>query len=258
MLPDVSFFDKLAAAAAAQTMSRFRSKIEIENKLDEGFDPVTAADKAAERAIREVIEAEYPDHGILGEEEENKNLDSEFVWVIDPIDGTRAFITGLPVWGTLIGLYQNGRAVMGMMDQPFTGERFLSDGKSSFMKLRGGEPKVLKTSNVTDLSKASMFTTTPELHTGDNSRRYFALETEINLPRYGVDCYAYGVLAMGYADLVCESDLKPYDIGGLIAVVENAGGVVTKWDGGRPEMGGDCLAAATPELHAKALEVLNR
>jgi histidinol phosphatase-like enzyme (inositol monophosphatase family) len=258
MLPDLSFFDKLATAAAGETMSRFRQKIEIENKLDDGFDPVTAADKSAERAIRAVIEQTYPDHGILGEEEDNKNLDSEFVWVIDPIDGTRAFITGLPVWGTLIGLYQNGRAVMGMMDQPFTGERFLSDGQSSFMKLRGGEPQVLKTSNVTDLSKASMFTTTPELHTGDNSRRYFALENEINLPRYGVDCYAYGMLAMGHADLVCESDLKPYDIGGLIAVVENAGGVVTRWDGGRPEMGGDCLAAATPELHAKALEVLNR
>jgi len=258
MLPDMSFFDKLAAAAAKETMPRFRSKIEIENKLDDGFDPVTAADKAAERAIRDVIEAEYPDHGILGEEEENKNLDSEFVWVIDPIDGTRAFITGLPVWGTLIGLYQNGRAVMGMMDQPFTGERFLSDGKSSFAKFRDGNMQALKTSNCTDLSKASMFTTTPELHTGDNSRRYFALENEINLPRYGVDCYAYSVLAMGHADLVCESDLKPYDIGGLIAVVENAGGVVTKWDGGRPEMGGDCLAAATPELHAKALEVLNR
>ncbi|MEP3197901.1 MAG: histidinol-phosphatase [Lentilitoribacter sp.] len=258
MLPDISFFDKLAVAAAKETMPRFRSKIEIENKLDEGFDPVTAADKAAERAIRDVIEAEYPDHGILGEEEENKNLDSEFVWVIDPIDGTRAFITGLPVWGTLIGLYQNGRAVMGMMDQPFTGERFLSDGKSSFAKFRDGNTQVLKTSNCTELSKASMFTTTPELHTGDNSRRYFALENEIKLPRYGVDCYAYGVLAMGHADLVCESDLKPYDIGGLIAVVENAGGVVTKWDGGRPEMGGDCLAAATPELHAKALEVLNR
>lgn len=258
MLPDLSFFDKLATAAAGETMSRFRQKIEIENKLDDGFDPVTAADKSAERAIRAVIEETYPDHGILGEEEDNKNLDSEFVWVIDPIDGTRAFITGLPVWGTLIGLYQNGRAVMGMMDQPFTGERFLSDGQSSFMKLRGGEPQNLKTSNVTDLSKASMFTTTPELHTGDNSRRYFALEKEINLPRYGVDCYAYGMLAMGHADLVCESDLKPYDIGGLIAVVENAGGVVTKWDGGRPEMGGDCLAAATPELHAKALEVLNR
>lgn len=258
MLPDMSFFDKLAAAAAKETMPRFRSKIEIENKLDDGFDPVTAADKAAERAIRDVIEAEYPDHGILGEEEENKNLDSEFVWVIDPIDGTRAFITGLPVWGTLIGLYQNGRAVMGMMDQPFTGERFLSDGKSSFAKFRDGNMQALKTSNCTELSKASMFTTTPELHTGDNSRRYFALENEINLPRYGVDCYAYSVLAMGHADLVCESDLKPYDIGGLIAVVENAGGVVTKWDGGRPEMGGDCLAAATPELHAKALEVLNR
>lgn len=258
MLPDMSFFDKLAAAAAKETMPRFRSKIEIENKLDDGFDPVTAADKAAERAIRDVIEAEYPDHGILGEEEENKNLDSEFVWVIDPIDGTRAFITGLPVWGTLIGLYQNGRAVMGMMDQPFTGERFLSDGNSSFAKFRDGNMQALKTSNCTELSKASMFTTTPELHTGDNSRRYFALENEINLPRYGVDCYAYSVLAMGHADLVCESDLKPYDIGGLIAVVENAGGVVTKWDGGRPEMGGDCLAAATPELHAKALEVLNR
>ena len=258
MLPDLSFFDELAKAAANETMSRFRQKIEIENKLDDGFDPVTAADKAAERAIRAVIEETYPDHGILGEEEDNKNLDSEFVWVIDPIDGTRAFITGLPVWGTLIGLYQNGQAVMGMMDQPFTGERFISDGQSSFMKLRDGEPQVLKTSGVTDLSKASMFTTTPELHTGDNSRRYFALENEINLPRYGVDCYAYGVLAMGHADLVCESDLKPYDIGGLIAVVENAGGVVTTWDGGRPEMGGDCLAAATPELHAKALEVLNR
>lgn len=258
MLPDLSFFDRLADAASKETMPRFRTKIEIENKYKVGFDPVTAADKAAERAIRSIIEVEYPDHGILGEEEENVNLDSEFVWVIDPIDGTRAFISGLPVWGTLIGLYQNGRAVMGMMDQPFTGERFMADTTSSYLKFRGEELKKLNGSDCSDLSAATMFTTDPALHTGDNSRRYHALEAEVNLARYGCDCYAYGMLAIGQADIVCESDLKPYDIGGLIALIENTGGVVSKWDGGRPEMGGDCVAAVTPELHKKALEILNR
>ncbi|WP_162653106.1 histidinol-phosphatase [Lentilitoribacter sp. Alg239-R112] len=258
MLPNRNFFESLANAAAEQTLPRFRRNISIENKLTSGFDPVTEADKSCERAIRAIIEAEFPEHGILGEEEEPTNLDSEYVWVIDPIDGTRAFITGLPVWGTLIGLYQNGRAVAGMMDQPFTGERYLADEGGAVLKMRDGVHMDLKTSRNSDLGRANIFTTSPYLHEGVNEVRYDALENEVNLARYGCDCYAFAMVALGTADIAIESDLKPYDIGGLISLVEQAGGVVSTWGGDRPEMGGDIIASANSELHAKALEILNR
>lgn len=258
MLPDLSFFEKLADAAAKETLPRFRQNISVTNKLSDGFDPVTEADKASERAIRAIIEEAYPDHGILGEEEAGTNLDSEFVWVIDPIDGTRAFITGLPVWGTLIGLYQNGRAVMGMMDQPFTGERFMADSETSVLRQENMPEQKLATSNCNDIANASIFTTSPFLHEGENSLRYDALESEAKLARYGCDCYAFAMVAIGSAEIAIESGLNPYDIGGLIALVENAGGVVSTWQGDRPEMGGDVIASANAGLHEKALEILNK
>lgn len=260
MQPNLSFFDQLADAAAEQTLPRFRSQLAVENKRETGFDPVTEADKASERAIRALIETQFPDHGILGEEEDSKNLDSEYVWVIDPIDGTRAFITGLPVWGTLVGLYHNGRAIMGMMDQPYIGERYLSDGKKSWLKRvkfdGTSNERTLKTSACKDLSSANIFTTSPYLQTGPNKPKYKALEETVNMARYGCDCYAFGLVAMGTAEIAIESGLAAYDIAGLISIVECAGGVVTNWDGHRPEKGGEIIASANQELHNKALDIL--
>lgn len=256
MLPDRSFFSQLADAASAETLPRFRSALNVDNKLERGFDPVTEGDRAAERAIRALITERFPEHGILGEEHGNQGLDREYVWVIDPIDGTRAFISGLPVWGTLIGLYHNGRAVMGLMDQPFTGERYFADGGQSQYAGPGGH-RILKTSDCRTPEEAVMFTTSPRIIADDLLERYDRLEGRVRLARYGTDCYAYCLLASGFVDLVVETGLKPYDVGALIPIVEQAGGVITSWQGGRPENGGDIVAAATPELHAAALATLN-
>ncbi|TNB47719.1 histidinol-phosphatase [Martelella lutilitoris] len=256
MLPDHAFFTRLADAAAAETLPRFRSGLDVDNKLSGGFDPVTEGDRAAESAIRRLIEETYPDHGILGEEHGASGLDREYVWVIDPIDGTRAFISGVPVWGTLIGLYRNGRAVMGLMDQPFTGERFFADPQGGVFSGPGG-PRRLKTRDCRTLDDAVLFTTSPRIMGAAALSRYDRLERKVRLARYGIDCYAYCLLASGFADLVVESDLKPYDVGALIAIIESAGGVITTWTGERPELGGEIIAAATPALHQAALAELS-
>ncbi|MBP1885358.1 histidinol-phosphatase [Sinorhizobium mexicanum] len=257
MLPDRTFFDRLADAAKAETMPRFRTGTSVVNKLEGGFDPVTEADRSAEAAIRALIEGAYPQHGILGEEHGNVGLDREHVWVIDPIDGTRAFISGLPVWGTLIGLYRKGKAVMGLMDQPFTGERYFADGDKATYRGPGGE-KVLSTRACDALSDAVLFTTSPHLYTGDLKERFEALQAKVRLFRYGCDCYAFALLASGHVDLVVECGLKPYDVGGLIPLIEQAGGIVTNWQGGAAEMGGEIIAAGSREIHAQALEILQR
>lgn len=256
MLPDRAFFDRLADAARAETLPRFRTGIGVANKEAAGFDPVTEGDQAAEAAIRALIEREFPEHGILGEEYGSVGLDRDYVWVIDPIDGTRAFISGLPVWGTLVGLYHKGEAVMGLMDQPFTGERYFADGGRSIYRGPEGE-KVLATRACADLSDAIMFTTTPYLFTGDIKRRFDVVEKRARLSRYGCDCYAFALLAAGHIDLVLEAGLKPYDVGGLIPLIEQAGGVMTNWEGGPAEMGGEVIAAGDPALHAQVLELLN-
>ena len=255
MLPDRAFFDRLAEVAARETLPRFRAGAAVVNKEAGGFDPVTEGDRAAEEAIRAEIERTFPDHGILGEEHGNVGLDRENVWVIDPIDGTRAFISGLPVWGTLIGLYSGGRAKMGLVDQPFTGERYFSDGKSSYYTGPGGARQI-KTRDCGDIANATLFSTSPHLFAGEDERKYRAVEKTVQLFRYGCDCYAYMLVASGNIDLVVENQLKPYDVGGIIPIIENAGGVITTWDGGRPEMGGRIVAAATPALHKQALELL--
>ncbi|XKG99786.1 histidinol-phosphatase [Pelagibacterium halotolerans] len=244
-----------AAAARALTLSHFRTQLSVDNKLSTGFDPVTEADRGAETAIREVIHRHFPDHAIIGEEWEDKTTGSAFTWIIDPIDGTRAFISGVPVWGTLIGLTQDGRAIAGMMEQPFTGETWTGiDGTSTY---RRGETEIqLKTSSAKSLATARATTTTPEMFTGPYAAGWQAIHERVLQMRYGLDCYGYCLLASGHIDLVIEARLKDVDIAPLVPIMEGAGGIVTTWDGGRAEKGGTCIAAATPELHEEAMEVL--
>jgi histidinol phosphatase-like enzyme (inositol monophosphatase family) len=249
------FLRRIARAAAAETLPRFRSQSAVANKEKGGFDPVTEADRETERAIRELIRAEFPDHGILGEEHGSENIASRHVWVIDPIDGTRAFISGLPVWGTLVGLTVDGDAVAGMMAQPFTGELYYANGSGAFYEGPGG-PRTLSTRKTTNLAEATLFTTTPALFKGEARKRYDLFETTVQLARYGADCYAFAMVAAGNVDIVADPGLKPYDIVALIPIIEKAGGVVTTFEGGPAESGGDILAAATPELHAAAMAAL--
>ncbi len=251
--PDIAFFRMLAEVAAAETLPRFRIGTTVSNKDMRGFDPVTEADREAERAISALIAQHFPEHGILGEELGSVRPDAEWQWVIDPIDGTRAFISGLPVWGTLVGVICQGRAVAGFMSQPFTNELYVADDTGAWLLHGGNTPARLKTRTTEDLNNAILFTTAPHLHAGANMVRYEALEASVRLTRYGCDCYAFALLASGQIDLVVESGLHSYDIVGLIALIEKAGGVVTTWDGGRPENGGDILAAANPRLHRRAL-----
>ena len=257
MLPDRSFFNRLAEAAKAETLPRFRSGLSVVNKLASGFDPVTEGDQAAEVAIRRLIEEQYPEHGILGEEHGSVGLDREYVWVIDPIDGTRAFISGVPVWGTLIGLQKNGRAVMGMIEQPFTGERYFADENGAIYTGPEGERR-LQVRDCGSLSNAILFTTSPHLFTGSEMDKYREIESQVRLFRYGCDCYAYALLAAGHIDLVIENSLKPYDVGGIIPVIEKAGGIITTWDGGRPENGGSIIAAGSRAVYEQAIAILQR
>lgn len=245
-----------ADIAAAVTLPRFRSGLAVDNKEAVGFDPVTEADKEAELAIRKLLGERFPDHSILGEEWEDKSGTAPYAWIIDPIDGTRAFITGVPVWGTLVGLTVGGRAVAGLMAQPFTGEVYLSlPGEAGYY--RGGQHLPLRTSRVTELSKAKMTATSPDIFdlTGTVGQ-WSAIRKSVLTTRYGLDCYGYALMAAGHIDLVVEAGLKNVDICPMIPIIENAGGVVTTWDGGPAELGGHCVAAATPELHAAAMAVL--
>ncbi len=245
-------------AAASITLPYFRSGLGIDNKLEEGFDPVTAADREAEKAIRQIIENNFDDHAIIGEEHGNKQTGSPFSWIIDPIDGTRAFITGVPVWGTLIGIAHEQKVFAGIMSQPFTGETFVSLGKQSLYIRGNSTPDVLATSRITSLGQARMMTTTPALFKGSELKAYEKLENMVRLARYGCDCYAYCLLAAGEVDLVVEAGLNIYDIAPLIPIIRNAGGTVTTFDGTGADMGGNIIAAATPELHQAAMEIMQQ
>jgi len=252
----VAFLDRLADAAGAAVMPHFRSRLAVENKLSgAAFDPVTVADRAVETAMRSLIGAEWPDHGILGEEYGSERLDAEYVWVLDPIDGTRSFITGLPVWGTLIGLERRGLPTLGMMAQPFTGERFAGDGKRAWYTGPEGE-RALATRSCGRIEDAVLFTTTPALFTAAERTAYDRVESRVRLARYGIDCYAYCMVAAGFADVVIEAGLQPYDIVALIPVVEGAGGVVTSWTGGTAVDGGRVVASGDPRLHDEVLRLL--
>ncbi|MGI9366995.1 MAG: histidinol-phosphatase [Rhizobiaceae bacterium] len=250
------FFHTLCDAAAEQTLPMFRSGLGVSNKLDGEFDPVTEADRQAELAIRSLIEERFPDHGIIGEEFGRVRKEARHQWIIDPIDGTRAFISGLPVWGTLIGLYEDGVPVAGVMDQPFTKERYISvDGNSSLLTGSSAATK-LQTSAIASIAQSTLMTTSPHLLMGEEDKSYFEVEKSVKLFRYGCDCYAYCLLAAGQIDLVIEAGLNIYDIAALIPIIEGAGGIVTNWQGENASQGGSVLAAANKDLHAQALALL--
>ncbi|WP_434055402.1 MAG: histidinol-phosphatase [Roseibium sp.] len=251
------FLEDLADASAAAIMPFFRQSFTVDNKLDAGFDPVTIADRNGETAMRALINSSYPDHGILGEEHGPEKLDAEHVWVLDPIDGTRAFITGLPTWGTLIGLRTAGTPSLGMMVQPFIGERFAGDRQKAWYRGPQGT-KTLNARQCSRLEDAAIFTTTPALF-GETERSAFdRVEASARLSRYGTDCYAYCMVAAGQGDAVIESGLQAYDIVALVPIIEGAGGVVTTWTGGSPSEGGQILATGDPRLHERLLGELSR
>jgi len=248
----------LAAAYAAKqvTLPYFRSPMVVDNKESSHFDPVTEADRKAEIAIRSVIGHDFPEHAIIGEEHANKAGNSDFSWIIDPIDGTRSFISGVPVWGTLIGVAHRGKLFAGLMAQPFIGEIFLGlDGSSSYQR-DGGEETIITSSRTSRLADARLYTTSPALFSTSQAKAFGQLAQKARLTRYGCDCYAYCLLAAGHIDLVVEPDLKIYDIAALIPIIEFAGGKVTTFAGGSPDQGGDIIAAASAELHAQAMEIM--
>jgi myo-inositol-1(or 4)-monophosphatase len=256
----LAFAHRLADAAAPITLGHFRTKIDVHNKLEAGFDPVTLADKGAESAISALIESTYPQHGVHGEEHGKRASANGLTWVIDPIDGTRSFITGSPLWGTLIALSDETGPIIGMLDQPFIGERFfgvLSGTRRESFYVRDDRKTPLKTRSCTGLAEASLSTTTIEMFdTPNKARALNALQGEIRLMRYGGDCYQYAQVAMGFLDLVVEAGLKPYDIHALIPIIEGAGGIVTMWDGSPAIEGGNVIAAGDARAHQAALKAM--
>lgn len=247
---------RLADAARAETLRMFRSPdIHPDNKAQKGFDPVTEADRASERAMRAILAEARPEDAILGEEFGAQPGSSGLTWVLDPIDGTRAFISGAPSWGVLIGVTDADGPIYGLVDQPFTGERF--EGGLGFSRLtdRQGQRELRSRGGVT-LEQATLMTTYPEVGSAEEHAAFRRVADRARLTRYGLDCYAYALVALGQVDLVIEAGLQAYDVVGPIAVVQAAGGVVTDWQGGPAHGGGRILAAASPELHAEALALL--
>lgn len=246
----------LADAARDAILPHFRALgLDAENKDSSGFDPVTIADRAAEVAMRNVLAQQRPQDGILGEEFGTTEGESGLTWVLDPIDGTRSFLSGTPTWGVLIALSDASGPRLGIVDQPYTGERFCGGlGRASYTGPLG--ERALGTRSTATLDDAILFTTFPEIGTPDDRVAFERIKAQAKLTRYGTDCYAYALLAAGHIDVVIEAGLFPYDVGGPIAVIEAAGGIVTNWEGCPAHGGGRVLAAANADLHAQALALL--
>ena len=250
-----AFIERLATVSGDTILPFFRTSLGIDNKTSSGFDPVTEADRAAEAAMRKLITASFPQHGIIGEEFGSERAGAEYVWVLDPIDGTKSFISGLPMWGTLIALLHNGVPAFGMMHQPYMRERFFGDcGAATF---RGpGRERPLAVRRCAALSEATLFTTSPLLMNKSDRGLFSRVEREVRLSRYGGDCYAYCMLAAGHVDLVVETELKSYDIAPLVPIITGAGGIVTTWEGGPAHLGGRIVAAGDKRVHEAALSLL--
>lgn len=246
----------LADAARLAILPHFRTiGLSAENKLTTGFDPVTIADKAAEQAMRDVLAQLRPDDAILGEEFGTKSGSSGLTWVLDPIDGTKGFVSGTPTWGILIAVGDETGPQIGIIDQPYIGERFVGTAKgATFKGPHGAGP--IQTRAARPLAEAIVFTTFPEVGTTQDRAGFEAVSKQALLTRYGMDCYAYALLAAGQIDLVIEAGLNSYDIQGPIALIHGAGGIVTDWTGGPAHNGGRALAAANAEIHAEALAIL--
>ncbi len=246
---------KLANAAAKVTLPAFRRVGVGDHKGGASFDPVTTADREAEGAMRALLAAEAPDHGIAGEEFGTSNGTADYVWTLDPIDGTRAFILGLPVWGTLIGLLHRGNPILGVMDQPFTGERFWSDERAAWYRGPKGLERC-RTRACDSLDAAMLAATTPDMFSHAEAERFNRLSQAVRMRRFGGDCYAYCMLALGHIDIVAEASLKAFDIVPLIPIIEKAGGAVQTWDGQPAWLGGTCLAVGDRTLLQAAADAL--
>ena len=250
--------EELADAAGAAIRPYFRRRLEVEAKADAS--PVTVADRAAESAMRELIAARRPRDGIVGEEYGAERADAEYVWVLDPIDGTKAFISGLPTFGTLIALLHRGAPVLGVIDQPVSGERWLGvPGLGA--DLRQGHdatPEPIHTRACASLGDASLFCTAREQFAGPDADAYARLAARVRMTRYGFDCYAYAMLATGFVDLTVEATLEPYDYLALVPVIEAAGGRISDWAGAPLGLHSDgrVIAAGDPRRHSEALAIL--
>ena len=251
-----AFIGRLATASGETILPFFRTSLGIENKaIKTEYDPVTEADRGAEAVMRRLIKESFPQHGIVGEEFGNERDDAEYVWVLDPIDGTKSFISGFPIWGTLIALMHRGVPVYGMMHQPFIGERFSGDSQSARYHGPSGK-RDLNVRRCETLGDAVMFTTSPLLMSDSDRAAFERVQKDVRLSRYGGDCYSYCMLAAGHVDLVIETELKPYDIAALIPIVTGAGGIVTTWEGKPAQNGGRIVAAGDARVHQAALALL--
>ncbi|WP_236638535.1 inositol monophosphatase family protein [Mangrovicoccus ximenensis] len=248
----------LADAARAETLAHFRQRgLGADNKAAAGFDPVTEGDRAAEAAMRAILADRRPEDGIFGEEFGITEGSSGLTWVLDPIDGTRGFLSGTPTWGVLIAACEGTRPVYGIIDQPFIGERF--EGGLGTARYSGPQgASALAARKGVSLSEAILFSTFPEVGSPREGALFHEVAARARLTRYGTDCYAYGLLALGHVDLVIEAGLQRYDVAGPIAVIEAAGGIVTNWTGGPADEGGRLIAAGSADLHAEALAVLSQ
>ncbi len=253
----VEFAHQLADAADQAILPLFRSGLSVENKLDSGFDPVTAADQASERVMRAHIGTHYPDHGILGEEfgTQASSHPDGLTWVLDPIDGTRAFICGMPTWMTLIGLCDGVNALGGVASQGYTGERFYADTTGAWHRDRAGTKSRLQVRPASSIEEAIFCSTVPDHFTGPLAKPYETLKSRAKLTRAGGDAYIFCLLAAGCIDLVIDPGLQAYDIAALVPIIEQAGGVVTTLDGGPAHNGGDIIAAASKELHQEVCAI---
>jgi myo-inositol-1(or 4)-monophosphatase len=253
-----AFAEELAGAAGEVIRPYFRRRIDICDKGTDGFyDPVTEADRRAEQVIRRRITERYPQDGIIGEEFGSRPGTSGFVWVIDPIDGTRAFLAGQPLWGTLIALEYDRRVLIGILDQPFLQERFIGYAGKAEFRDRDGAAR-LNTRACATLAEAVICTTHPLTHFTEHERANFGrVEKQCRLSRYGGDCYAYGLLAMGFIDLVIEAGLKHWDVSAIFPIVEGAGGILTSWNGESAAHGGNVVAAGDRRIHAQAVQLLS-
>ena len=253
-----AFLEVLLRLGGAAVMPHFRQPIPVDDKREgqPGYDPVTVADRDAEKAMRAAIKSRYPEHGIFGEEYGVERGESGLTWVLDPIDGTRSYVAGMLHWGVVAGLYDGERTVLGGVYQPVVDELFTGNRRTAWCESQGRKQK-LSVRACAGLDEAVLCCTHPEVFADAADLNAFdAVRERTRLSRYGGDCYLYCLLAMGSIDLCVEASLKPYDIQGVIPVVRGAGGIITTWDGGSPEGGGRIVAAGDPRVHAEALELL--
>jgi inositol-phosphate phosphatase/L-galactose 1-phosphate phosphatase/histidinol-phosphatase len=249
----VNLAQRLADAARPIARQHFRTGLVVDDKSDQS--PVTIADREAESAMRALLSEHVPQHGVFGEEHGAVRTDAEHVWVLDPIDGTKAYITGLPIFGTLIALLHRGQPVLGVIDQPILQERWL--GVAGQPSTLNGQP--IHVRSCASLAQAYMYSTAPMMFPGSFGKRHEALTKRVKLFRWGGDCYAYGLLAAGHVDLVVENSLKLYDFAALVPVVKGAGGLITDWKGKELDVhsDGSVLAAGDASVHKAAMQVLS-